>query len=72
IPLEDWFYKEFAPLAFDPENQDLVVMPEFYHVPCIEGFQGYQNRNYMTGKYRMIYHARATLQFFKNLVRPAP
>ena len=46
------------------------IVPELRHVPRIEGIGGFQNVNYMSGKYRLIYRARSTIQLFKNLVRP--
>ena len=75
--LEDWFFQKFAPLISSGDPQAAGIVPEFYHVPRIEGIAAFQNVNYMSGKYRMIYHARATFQFFKNLLRagrarPAP
>jgi hypothetical protein len=70
IQLEDWFFLKFAPLIAGRDAQAAGIVPELRHVPRIEGIGGFQNVNYMTGKYRMIYHARATMQFFKNLLRP--
>ena len=69
IQLEDWFFHKFAPLIASRDVQAAGIVPELRHVPRIEGIGGFQNVNYMTGKYRMIYHAQ-TMQFFKNLLRP--
>jgi hypothetical protein len=68
VQLETWFFDRFSPLI-EAGAKGALIIPEFRHVPRIEGIGGFQNRNYMSGKYRMVYHARVTLQFFKNLVR---
>jgi hypothetical protein len=68
IALEDYFFQRFAPLFEGDGEQAAGIIPEFHDVPRIEGIGGFRNMNYMSGKYRLIYHARATMQFFKNLV----
>jgi hypothetical protein len=70
IQLEDYFFHRFAPLLKGQGGQGAGIIPEFHHVPRIEGVGGFRNVNYMGGKYRIVYHARSTLQFFKNLIRP--
>lgn len=69
VQLEDWFFDQFAPLVASHDPGVPVVVPEMYHVPRIEGVAAFQNVNYMSGKYGMIYHARAAFQSFKNLLR---
>ena len=58
IQLEDWFFQRFAPLITGRDPQAAGIVPELRHVPRIEGIGGFQNVNYMSGKYRMIYHAQ--------------
>ena len=72
VILEEYFFCRFAALIEEKGEKVSGIIPEFYYVPRIEGIGALQNMNYMRGKLRMIYHARLTLRFFKNLVRPSP
>ena len=69
VQVEDWFFQQFAPLIAGRSARAAGIVPELRHVPRIEGIGGFQNVDYMRGKYRMIICA-ATVQFFKNLLRP--
>ena len=66
-----YFFSRFTALIEEKGEKISGIIPELYYVPRIEGIGAIQNMNYMRGKLRMIYHARSTLQFFKNLVRPS-
>jgi hypothetical protein len=68
--LERFFFERFAPRIEKEGQKGSRILPELYYVPRIEGIGAFQNMNYMGGKLRLIYQARATLRFFKNLVRP--
>jgi hypothetical protein len=70
VILEEYFFNRFTPLIKEKGEKGSGITPELYYVPRIEGIGAFQNMNYMAGKLRMIYHARSTLQFFKNLVSP--
>jgi hypothetical protein len=70
VILERYFFNRFAPLIEERGEEGSRIIPEFYYVPRVEGIGAFQNMNYMSGKLRMIYHARSTLQFFKKLVNP--
>jgi len=71
VMLEEYFFSRFTALIEEKGEKVSGIIPEFYYVPRIEGIGALQNMNYMRGKLRMIYHARSTLRFFKNLVRPS-
>jgi hypothetical protein len=68
--LERFFFDRFAPRVEAEGERASGIIPELYYVPRIEGIGAFRNMNYMGGKLRLIYHARATLRFLKNLARP--
>jgi hypothetical protein len=70
VQLEDYVFARFAPLISGSNPEARGIYPEFYYVPRIEGVGGFRNINYMNTKYRMIYRARSTIQYVKNLVVP--